>query len=209
MCKYKSKDSADYAGKHIACYLAPHLTVAAFQRLQPLALLFLFLEHTFHVGCQLLNLSRERPHFADVFFKHLRQLRDEGILSEARPGLYDLKASVSRYINYLGGAARETLNAERAGLTKAKREATELENKLRQGEVHSTEDIETGIKTMCLNIRSRLLTLPAKLSPALAAMGNNQGAIFDALKEAIDENLEALHNYDVAFAVDGEETNEQ
>ncbi len=140
--------------------------------------------------------------------RRVRQLRDEGILAEARPGLYDLKTSVSRYIHYLGGAAQETLNAERAGLTKAKREAAELENKLRQGEIHSTEDIETGIKTMCLNIRSRLLTLPAKLSPALAAMGSDQGAIFDALREAINENLEALHNYDVAFAVDGEEPNE-
>lgn len=50
-------------------------------------------------------------------------------------------------------------------LTRAKREAAELENELRKGEVHRTEDIERGIKSMFLNIRSRFLALPAKLLP--------------------------------------------
>lgn len=32
--------------------------------------------------------------------RRVRQLRDEGILEEKRPGLYDLQATVLRYINY-------------------------------------------------------------------------------------------------------------
>ena len=59
-----------------------------------------------------------------------------------------------------------------------------------------------GIQTMCLNIRSRFLAMPAKLSPTLAAMDGNQAAIFDEMKKAIDETLEELSDYRVAFAVE-------
>lgn len=131
--------------------------------------------------------------------RRVRQLRDEGVIVEARPGLYELQPTVARYITYIGGAGKETLTNERMKLTRAKREAAELENELRKGEVHRTEDIERGIKSMFLNIRSRFLALPAKLSPTLATMGGNQTGIFDELKQAIDEILEEMSDYRVAF----------
>lgn len=136
--------------------------------------------------------------------RRVRQLRDEGVIEEQAPGLYNLRATVTRYIAYLrtGGAS---LNDERARLTKAKREAAEMENDLQRGDLHRTEDIEKGITTMCLNIRSRFLTLPAKLSPALAEMGGKQADIFDELKRAIDETLDELRDYRVAFEEPGED----
>ena len=124
--------------------------------------------------------------------RRVRQLRDEGIIEEQAPGL-----TTRRYISYLRSGS---LADERAGLTRAKREAAEMENALRRGELHRTEEIETGIKTMLLNIRGRFLSLPAKLSPALAAMGGDQASIFDELKHAIDETLEELRDFNVAFA---------
>lgn len=142
--------------------------------------------------------------------RRVRQLRDEGVIVEARPGLYELQPTVARYITYIGGAGKETLTNERMKLTRAKREAAELENELRKGEVHRTEDIERGIKSMFLNIRSRFLALPAKLSPTLATMGGNQTGIFDELKQAVDEILEEMSDYRVAFAVqDGESDGEE
>lgn len=142
--------------------------------------------------------------------RRVRQLRDEGVIVEARPGFYELQPTVARYITYIGGAGKETLTNERMKLTRAKREAAELENELRKGEVHRTEDIERGIKFMFLNIRSRFLALPAKLSPTLATMGGNQTGIFDELKQAIDEILEEMSDYRVAFAVqDGESDGEE
>ena len=142
--------------------------------------------------------------------RRVRQLRDEGVIVEARPGLYELQPTVARYITYIGGAGKETLTNERMKLTRAKREAAELENELRKGEVHRTKDIERGIKSMFLNIRSRFLALPAKLSPTLATMGGNQTGIFDELKQAIDEILEEMSDYRVAFAVqDGESDGEE
>ena len=142
--------------------------------------------------------------------RRVRQLRDEGVIVEARPGLYELQPTVARYITYIGGAGKETLTNERMKLTRAKREAAELENELRKGEVHRTEDIERGIKSMFLNIRSRFLALPAKLSPTLATMGGNQTGIFDELKQAIDEILEEMSDSRVALAVqDGESDGEE
>lgn len=130
--------------------------------------------------------------------RRVRQLRDEGIIEEQAPGLYNLQKTVTRYISYIRNG-NTSLNDERAMLVRAKREAAEMENELRRGETHRTEDIEAGIKTMCLNIRSRFLVIPAKLSPTLASMGCDQAAIFDALKGAIDETLGELRNYNLAF----------
>ena len=93
-------------------------------------------------------------------------------------------------------------------LTRAKRQAADMENEVRRGNLHSTEDIEKGLATMCLNIRSRLSILPAKLSGELAQMGGDREGMFDKLKGAIDEALEDLSSYNVAFAVKGGEDEE-
>lgn len=135
--------------------------------------------------------------------RRVRQLRDEGVIEEARPGLYDLQATVLKYIKYLGGTGKESLQTERMKLTAEKRKAAEMDNQLRSGNLHSTEDIEKGLKAMCLNIRSRLLILPAKLSPTFAQMGGDQAGIFDALKAGIDEALEELSTSSVTLAENG------
>lgn len=132
--------------------------------------------------------------------RRVRQLRDEGVIVEKAPGLYDLRTTVTRYVLYVRKGNTD-LNKEKALLTKAKREAADMENDVRRGMLHSSEDIEKGIKTMCLNIRSRFLTLPAKLAPKLAELGGNQAAIFDELNRAMKEALEGLSNYNTAMAM--------
>lgn len=141
--------------------------------------------------------SRAVAEWLGLTDRRVRQLRDEGVIEEAAPGLYDLRAATRQYLTYL---RRGSLTDERAGLTRAKREAAEMENELRRGNLHRTEDIETGIKTMLLNVRGRFLTLPAKLAPALAAAGGNQAEIYDVLAAAINETLEELRDYRVTFA---------
>ena len=61
--------------------------------------------------------------------------------------------------------------------------------------------IERGIKTMFLNIRSTVLALPAAVSPPWPRWGDDQTAIFDELKVAIDEILEEMSDPRAAFAV--------
>ena len=130
--------------------------------------------------------------------RRVRQLRDEGVLEEKAFGFYDLQPTITRYLNYIRKGSND-LNDEKIKLTKAKREAVEMENALRKGSLHRTEDIEQGIQTICLNIRSRVLSLPAKLSPELSKMDGDQGKIFDTLKRDIEEILEELRNYRKVF----------
>lgn len=91
------------------------------------------------------------------------------------------------------------MQTERMKLTAARRAAIEMENNLRNGQMHTTEDVERGIKTLCLNIRSRLLVLPAKLSPILATK-NNQAEVFDELQKAIYEALDGLADANTSLA---------
>ena len=142
--------------------------------------------------------------------RRVRQLRDEGVLAEKAPGLYDLQASVVRYITYLRhGSGNTNLTDERAMLTRAKREAVEMENEERRGNLHRTDELEKGLATLCLNMRGRFSSLPAKLSGELAQMGGNQAGIYDKLKAAIDETLEELSRFNVAFAIKGGEDEEE
>ena len=127
--------------------------------------------------------------------RRVRQLRDEGIISEKMPGLYDLHPTVLKYINYLRGEGAVSLQTERMKLTAEKRKAAEMDNEQRRGEMHNAEDVRRGLKGLCLNIRNRLLILPAKLSPELATMGK-QADIFDLLKNEIEEALDALSEAD-------------
>ncbi len=150
--------------------------------------------------------SRIIAEWLGVSERRVRQLRDEGILIEARPGFYDLRAAVARYITYLRKGSGD-LNDERAALTKAKREAAEMENRLRRGELLEADEVEAGLQTAFLNIRSRFLSLPAKLSGSLAAKGGDQAAIFDELKQAVQETLEELRDYRKLLAA-GDDTDE-
>ena len=141
--------------------------------------------------------------------RRIRQLRDEGILEEKRPGLYDLRGSIARYIAYIGGGiGKENLNAERAKLTKEKRLAAEMDNRVKRGELHSTEDIELALSTMLMNFRTKTLAIPAKLSLELAQMNGDRQKIFDRLRDECEELLQELSNYDIAMQEKTEETEE-
>lgn len=141
--------------------------------------------------------------------RRVRQLRDEGIISEVQPGLYDLKRCVNSYIEYIRGKGRTDLNDERAMLTKAKREAAEMENRVRRGELLESKDIELALKTMLLSFRGRLLTLPSKLAPLLSAMGGKQDRIYDELQKALEETMEDLSDCNKLGLVADEETDDR
>lgn len=141
--------------------------------------------------------------------RRVRQMRDEGIIQEARPGLYELQPTVRRYIQYLrGGAGGDKLNEERAGLLAIKRKKAQIELDELEGGLHRTEDIERALGTMLSNFRTRILAIPAKTAGDLSKM-KEQSEIFDRLKMEVDEALEELSNFDVAFAEEGNDAEEE
>ena len=132
--------------------------------------------------------------YLDMTERNVRTLRDKGILTEYKPGLYDLQTATKQYINFLR-QKNPDYNTERAKLVRAKRENQELELQLRKNELHTTEDIEKIVTDTLVNFRTRLLAIPAKLSPILAKK-KDQTEIFKLMKAAIDETLEELSDFD-------------
>ena len=99
--------------------------------------------------------------FLDVSERRVRQLRDEKIIDEVRPNLYDLLDTNRRYINYLRKRNPESeeavdYNTERALLVRVKRKNEELDLQVRENQLHSSEDVEQVITNMLINFRSRL-----------------------------------------------------
>lgn len=141
--------------------------------------------------------------------RNVRLLRDKGVLTEYRPGLYDLQTVTVQYINFLRQKNPEAedkvdYNTERAKLVRAKRESEELELLVRKNELHTTEDIEKALTDMLVNFRTKLMAVPAKLSPIMAKK-KDQTEIFRLLKEAIDETLEELSDFDKICNDEGKE----
>lgn len=139
----------------------------------------------------------------DMTERNVRTLRDKGVLTEYKPGLYDLEAATRQYINFLrkknpDAEEKVDYNTERAKLVRAKREGQELELQLRKNEVHTTEDVESVMTDMLKRFRTRLMAIPAKLSPTLTKK-TEEVEIFKLLKAAVDEALEELADYDTAF----------
>ena len=136
----------------------------------------------------------------DMTERNVRLLRDKGVLTECRPGLYDIQEATRQYINFLRQKNPEAedkvdYNTERAKLVRAKRESEELELRVRKNELHTTEDIEKALTDVLVNFRTKLMAIPAKLSPIMAKK-KDQTEIFKLMKTAIDETLEELADFD-------------
>ena len=141
--------------------------------------------------------------FLDVSERRVRQLRDEKVIAEVRPGLYDLIDTNRRYINYLrkrNPESEETIdyNTERAKLVRAKRKNEEYELQLKENRLHASEDIEAVMKDMLVNFKARLMAIPAKLAPVLCRK-TDRAEIFKLLKEHIDEALQELSDFNAAL----------
>ncbi len=142
----------------------------------------------------------------DMTERNVRTLRDKGVLTEYKPGLYDLKTATQQYINFLrkknpDAEEKVDYNTERAKLVRAKRESQELELQLRKNELHTAEDVEQVMTDMLIRFKTRLMAMPAKLSPILAKK-TDQTEIFKLMKTGVDEALEELADFDTVFGED-------
>lgn len=141
--------------------------------------------------------------FLDISERRVRQLRDKKIIEEVRPGLYDLLDTIRRYINYLRKRNPESeeevdYNTERALLVRVKRKNEELDLKIRENQLHSSEDVELVLSNMLINFRSRLMAIPARLSPILSKK-TDKAEIFKIIKAQVDEALNELSDFNALF----------
>lgn len=145
----------------------------------------------------------------DLTEKRVRQLRDEGIIKESTRNFYELKPTVQAYISYLrglnNGSGKADYNAEKALLIKAKRQSEELDLQEKTHKLHSAEVIERVVSDMLVRFKSRMLSMPSKLSPKLAA-SSDPTAITELLRSSIQEALMELSDF--KSAVEEEVSNE-
>lgn len=89
---------------------------------------------------------------------------------------------------------------ERALLMRAKRLEQEYETGLKEGKLHESKDVELVVTKMLMNFRSRIMAVPSKLAPRLTKE-NDTNAIYEILKEAMDDALNELSDYDKLFEI--------
>lgn len=145
----------------------------------------------------------------DVSERRVRQLKAENVIQEYKgtAGLYELVPTIHNYINFLRKKNPESAenidyNTERAKLVKAKRLNEEYDLRVKEGDLHTSADIESVMTDMLINFKSRLMAIPAKLSPVLSKK-NDKAEISKILKGAIDEALNELSDFDRTFGNGG------
>ncbi len=149
----------------------------------------------------------------DISERRVRQLKAENVIQEYKgmAGLYELLPTIHNYINYLRKRNPESeenidYNTERAKLVKAKRLNEEYDLRVKEGDLHTSADIESVMTDMLINFKSRLMAIPAKLSPVLSKKAD-KAEISKILKDAVDEALNELSDFDRTFG-NGENDNE-
>lgn len=151
----------------------------------------------------------------DITERRVRQLKADGVIEEYKgmTGLYDLIPTIHSYVNYLRKRNPESeenidYNTERAKLLRAKRLNEEYDLQLREGDLHTSADIEAVLTGMLINFKTRLSAIPAKLAPILAKK-TDRAEISKLLKEATDEALNELSDFETLFGSgEGSEENE-
>ena len=133
--------------------------------------------------------------------RQVRNLRDEGKLSEVRPGVFDMKTVVRQYLEMkIGNRDDQTrLVAARAEREETRGKIEKMRMEEAQGDLHRTEDVERGLKAIFANFKNRLENIPTKYAKTMAQLTDPVEA-HDILQKAVEEALVELSNPDIALA---------
>ena len=130
--------------------------------------------------------------FLGLTERRIKQLTDDGILQEVRPGLYNLQRATQDYIRSIKDGAdtggQLDFKTEKARLMQSKRRLADLELRQRENELHESAVIEQVLSNMLINFRSRLRAIPAKLAPILAEK-KDKTDIFSILQDFFGKYL--------------------
>lgn len=137
----------------------------------------------------------------------IETLTKTGVIAHEKGETYRLESAAREIIGFYKAKAEKTpettYEAERALLMRARRMDYEYNLRQREKKLHESEDIEQIMGTMLLNFRARIMAIPAKLTTRLAKE-NNKTKVYELLKEATDDALNELSDYDQLFGDEGE-----
>ena len=120
------------------------------------------------------------------------RLIESGVIPRSDDGKYVLSEVVESY--WHNQFDSEGLRAAQTRLVTAQAELKEAELAEQRGELHRASIVQKIWSERNINIRAKLLAIPMKISPEL--VGKDLLEIQAKLKEAVNEALEELADYD-------------
>lgn len=132
-------------------------------------------------AAKFLNISKS------LFYK----LVEQGVIKKADDGVYILGEVVDAYYKNLLG--NKGLAAARTRLANAEAEIRELELAEKKGQMFRTSDVSKAWTDNVINVRARLLAIPAKISHEL--LGQDLASVYRILQREIYEALNELAEY--------------
>lgn len=146
------------------------------------------------------NLEVGTSEFANLVGKSsrwIRQLTNDGVLTQCGRGKYKLGETLSAYIEYVAGGKagddKMTHADVKAEHEMLKKEKTELQLQQLRGQLHDANDVRAVMGDMILSAKSKFLSLPVRISPQLE--GESAKAIEKKLREEVTEILKVLVDY--------------
>lgn len=131
-----------------------------------------------------------------------------GVIPDCSGKDHDIDAAREGYVLHLravagnrgGNADGELdLNEERARKAKEEADRLEMQNALLRGELLQREDVNTAVVGAFARVRARMIGVPSKVAPLVAAVenpaeveGTIRKAIYEALKELSDTSVADL-----------------
>jgi phage terminase Nu1 subunit (DNA packaging protein) len=110
-----------------------------------------------------------------VTVKVARERAAEGAFVSVKPGFFDLKASIAKYVATLrlnargrgGEEVTATGAAERARLAKAQADKVEIANKIKLGDLVEASAVEVEWSGVLRTVRAGMLAMPSRVAARL------------------------------------------
>lgn len=118
--------------------------------------------------------------------RYVQQLEKKGIVKKTARGVYDLCASTAGYIQWRNSQedeSKDSFNAQRTRVYKARAEILEAQSMAMRGELHDAACIAEVMGEGLANIRAKLLAIPTTVGPRVADESdpNKCAAMIEAL----------------------------
>lgn len=142
--------------------------------------------------------------------RRVRELRDRRVIPDNGRGRYELGVAIPAYCAHQRAVAAGhrgegedgevlDLTAERARKAKEEADRLEMQNAQMRGELLARADVDAAVIEDYSRVRARLLNIPSKVAPLVAAVTEPREAE-GMVKRAINEALQELSDPDALAA---------
>ena len=139
--------------------------------------------------------ASELSYMFDTSPRRISILAKDGIIPKSRHGKFPIKECVRAYLTHVqkDDGPIDT-NQEKARLTKAQADKTEIEVAAMRGEVVAIQSVIDEVDKMLKAFRQKALTMPSKISP-LVYSEKSVASIRAILEDEVNEVLSELSSY--------------